>query len=429
MRPVFSCRFALHPNLACSAVVVSTLPQTLATCDGPYRFHVANSEAGAFMWSHVSDERCTMLHDKAGNSVISMEKPATLDQAMIAAVAQGAEVPEEWWAGITREAGKASSAGQGGNVVCTSAGQTTRTVLDLMEPGQRNVVGSSGGNNDAVRNIEPNTSNVESFRLSSLQDGSIISSSYNFFHIRVSRNSRKVELAQGPTVGNLADLPNPQTTASGAALTEEKHINITVGGIVAPSVSLERASTEGVLLSVEGRAGTWVFEIYLFQTSVGVSQETPSDREEGCLAETVLILEIFSADTQIVHRRRSTEVILSSGGVAGGLEAAEGDYRMIRVVFLVDLKVVDGYKLSTLHLMKHLPSNFRASTLDLSCACESSAVPLPCKQVPTPYRIPFAAESLRVDGEKYFLCPSQVIRAPKTYSRWNTDLPISVGFH
>ena len=273
-----------------------------------------------------------MLHDKAGNSVITMEEPATLDQAMIAAVVgQGAKKCEKWWAGIVWEAGKVPSVGQGGNVVCASAGQTTRIVFDLVEPGQRDVVGSSAENNDAARGVEPNTSNSASFRLSSRQDGSIITSSYSYFRVRVSRNSRKLLLAQGTTIDTLADPPIPPPTASGLAPTGEKHINLTVGGIVAPTVSLERASTEGILLSLEGREGTWVFEICLFQTNARVSQEWPSDREESCLAETVLILEIFSADTQIVHRRRSTEVILFSGGVEGVLEAAEGDSRVIRV--------------------------------------------------------------------------------------------------
>lgn len=39
----------------------------------------------------------------------------------------------------------------------------------------------------------------------------------------------------------------------------------------------------------------------------------------------------------------------------------------IRVVLVSNLKVVDGEKLSTFHLMKHLPDNIRASVLDLSC--------------------------------------------------------------
>ena len=73
----------------------------------------------------------------------------------------------------------------------------------------------------------------------------------------------------------------------------------------------------------------------------------------------------------MVQRRSSSETVLTSSVMSSGIEVDKTGSEGTRVLFLVDLAVVDGFKLSTLHLMKHLPDTFRTSTLDLSCACES----------------------------------------------------------
>lgn len=314
-----------------------------------------------------------MLHDNAGNSVVKMENPATMDQvSTIAGIAQGAQLRKEWRAEILWEDGKVQSIGQGGDVVCTSAGQTTRLVFDLMEPPQINTVGLSEDDIDAASNIESSASDRPSFKLSSRQDGSIISSSYSLFHLRVSRN---VEFVQETAIDTVADIRRRETASSDGVSTGELHINITVDGTMVTRVSLERASIEGVLLPVVGRqGGTLVFEICLFEHHSRASERL-LEAVAVCMAETKLLLETFSADTQLVQRRRSAEDIPSTACDVEERKSPE----MIRVIFLVDLKVVDGYKLSTLHLAKHLPNNFQASTLDLSCACENMSGQLPRK--------------------------------------------------
>lgn len=46
-----------------------------------------------------------------------------------------------------------------------------------------------------------------------------------------------------------------------------------------------------------------------------------------------------------------------------------------RVVFISNLRDVDGYKLSTVHLARHLPDHIRASVLDVSCEGNTTRIP------------------------------------------------------
>lgn len=353
---------------------MSVLPDALAPCDGPYRLRVANNEAGVFAWSHVSDERCTMLHDKVGNSIISMEnQTTTMGQSPSAATpVQNVALSKEWWADMVREAGTSSILGQGTNVVCTSAGQTTSLVVDLIKsvvPAQQKA--NSGKYAESVASTSPR------FKITSRQDGSIVSSFSSYVHIRVSRAAGAMQ--SDALIPGEADFQFAEAaTAADRALARALRINIKVNGVQAMATTLERAIMQGVLLSFEGVEGGHVFEISLLEEQAEVSEESlPSDRGD-CIVETSILLEIFSAETQLVQGRPSNEIVLSSGTISGDTEADEVDLQETRIVFVADLAVVDGYKLSTLHLMKHLPSNFRASTLDLSCACESRYVLLCC---------------------------------------------------
>lgn len=117
------------------------LPEALAECHGPYRPGTANSEAGVFTWSHVSDEHCTMLHDKLGNSIVTMESAAIRTQVSSAAsVARGHPTRKDWWADMLRGTETSMSLGEEASVTCTSAGQTTRLIFDLMESQQAAVI-------------------------------------------------------------------------------------------------------------------------------------------------------------------------------------------------------------------------------------------------------------------------------------------------
>lgn len=307
-----------------------------------------------------------LLHDKVGNSIVAMENQAIMSQSSSAATpAQGAPRSEEWWAEMVREAGASSILGQTTSVVCTSAGQTTSLVFDLME----SVVPSQKKTDGGGEYAESIASTTASFKLTSRQDGSIVSSSSSFVHIRVSRAAGSMQ--RDVLIPGVAGLQRAEAATDDGAFARALRVKVTVDGMQAATISLERAITQGVLLSFEGVEGTHVFEVSLLEKQAEVPEENPSSDREDCIVETALVLEIFSAETQVVQGRYSNEIVFSSSTMAGGVETDEGGLQETRVTFIVDLAVVDGYKLSTLHLMNHLPSNFRASTLDLSCACES----------------------------------------------------------
>ncbi|CAM9206021.1 unnamed protein product [Hapterophycus canaliculatus] len=147
---------------------MSILPDGLTEFDGPYRLKIGSSEAGVFAWWHVSDEHCTMLHDKGGNSVVRMESPMILDHVCsAAAVVRVYPVRKEWWANLVR--GKEMpSLGEDASVVSTSTGQITRLIFDLRS-GVTAVVDDF---------MSPAGS---SFKLTSRQDNFIVSSTNSIF--------------------------------------------------------------------------------------------------------------------------------------------------------------------------------------------------------------------------------------------------------
>ncbi|CAM9533255.1 unnamed protein product [Ectocarpus fasciculatus] len=345
---------------SCTAVSVSTLPATLAECNGPYRLQAANIQVEVFAWSHVNDERCTMLHDTSGNCVVTMESQVTIAQASsAAAAARGALVSEEWWAGILRDADIFSSLGGAARVMCTSAGHTTRLVLDLVGPEHTVVAplpttaGKGGSHHSSVATA------TSSFKLTSEQKGSIVSSYHSSFHVQVSQAAglQRISTLDGGTAGS-----QQLETDHDPEMTVPRRVKISVNGVEAMTV-LDSVSIDGV------REGTNVFEFCLLEKQMKDPEggTRPAD-EEVCIAQTSLIIEVVSAETHVVRRRPSLEGALSSRAAAGGTEGGDGGIEPRRIVFVVDLRVMDGYKLSTLHLSKNMPSGFRASVLDLSCA-------------------------------------------------------------
>lgn len=350
------------------------LPDALAPCNGPYRLGVANRNVGIFAWSHVSDERCTMLHDKVGNAIVAMANQASMGPSPSdVSPIQDVTLSEERWTEMVIEAGASSILGQETSVVCTSAGQTTSLVFDLTESVVHSQDKKDGENGKHAGSV---ASNDASFNMTSLQDGSIVSSSTSFVHVRVSRPAEPIQTdALTPGGADYFQLAETATRDDDRvfARVSAPRINVKVNGVQAMTISLERAITQGVLLSFEGVEGGHVFEVALLEEQPELPGESPPSDREGSAVKASIVLEIFSAETQSVQERYSREIsVLPSSTMAiNDVEVDEVDLQEIRVTFIADLAVVDGYKLSTLHLMKHLPRNFRASTLDLSCACES----------------------------------------------------------
>ena len=345
---------------ACTAVAISMLPGTLATCEGPYRPRTASRKAGILSWSHANDERCEMHHDKAGHAWVALGTSIAKDGS-----GEAYEVPHsEYWISHADAGGVAGSAGDGANVVCTSAGRTTRLVFGLVE--SREGINSPRANHDSGV-AQSYDSPRDNARLVSTQDGSIISAGYSNIHLRLSRGRqlRQTERNAPNVLGtHLAD-----ENACGTALC----VKITMDGKEMRTTSLETMAIQGIRLphTSYGIEGTHVFEVCIFEQDRGETTESRLDRkQQGCTARAVLALEIFSAGTQMIRSRSTSETVLTPSVMGSDVEVEKYGARGTRVLFLVDLAAVDGIKLSTLHLLKHLPGTFRASTLDLSCACE-----------------------------------------------------------
>ncbi|CAM9671988.1 unnamed protein product [Ectocarpus sp. 6 AP-2014] len=349
---------------SCTAVAVSTLPKAIAACNGPYRLQAGHGRAGIFIWSHVSDERCTMVHDKDGNSVVRMGASGDMAQASLTDAVHTAFDSAEWWGRIMDEGRILPSVGGGANVMCTSAGQTTSLVFDLEE--SRRVERTSPKEAESW-NATSTASNSMGFQLSSRQDGSVISAACSRINVRIlpAEGLRHGKGASNSVAGDRLDGVDGDVAS-------ELRVKITVDGVVATS-SLETASTQGFGISLVSVEGTIVFEVCLLDPEEEIRGGGGPIVPGNCIAETVLILEIFSTETQIIQRRSSSGT-MPSGKIPYGVESYKGDTGNTRVVFLVGLESVDGYNLSTLNLMKHLPRNFRASALDVSCT--SSDTPL-----------------------------------------------------
>ena len=360
------------------------LPGTLATCEGSYRLRTANNNAGILSWSHVSDERCRMLHDNAGHSLVTLaSSPISIDGSC---TAYGFPHDEGWLLHSTKD-GVVAPTGDGAKVACISAGRTTRLVFDLVTSREDTDSPRAYYDSSDAEAFVPLSHNV---RLVSPQDGSIISASHSNIHVRITRDTE------------LRKRDNLEIDVSGAPLLHENAcgstlcVMLTVDGVEWMTTSLERMCTQGGLQSLRGLEGTNVFEVCLFGHGPGEADESRPAVRQGCIARATLLLEMFSAERQMVQRRSSSETTLKPSFMSSGIGVDEPSGEDTRVVFVVDLGVVDGFKLSTLHLVKHLPDTFRVSTLDLSCASESL------------YRVLPGVESIPCLKKLYFGVVSQV---------------------
>lgn len=298
-----------------------------------------------------------MLHDKAGHSIVVMshQSPNTGGTAAAANGFYPTNIPAGW-TNMMEDKKVRSDIGKGGaKVVCTSAGHSTRFVVDMVKPSLEMEAENKAETGPPRRR--------KRFELVTTHDGSIISSNQENVHLRISREGMLGAASVG--VGEMSPHSEHEENMDLSAL----RVKITGDAGELLTTSLAHLYVDGVPLSLHGLEGTIVVGICVFENHGGdAAVET---WPEGCLAETMLIFEVFSEETHMVQRRSSSETAVSSHvSMTNDLGAVEDAVKETRVVFSVDLKVVDGAKLSILHLMKHLPENFRASALDLSCACE-----------------------------------------------------------
>lgn len=298
-----------------------------------------------------------MLHDKAGHSIVVMshQSPNTGGTAAAANGFYPTNIPAGW-TNMIEDKKVRSDIGKGGaKVVCNSAGHSTRLVVDMVKPSLEMEAGTNAETGPPGRR--------KRFELVSTHDGSIVNSNQGNVHLRISREGMLGAASVG--VGEISPHSEHEENVDLSAL----RVKITGDAGELMTTSLARLYVDGVPLSLHGLEGTIVIGICVLENyGGGAAVET---RPEGCLAETMLIFEVFSEETHMVQRRSSSETAVPSYvSMTNDFEAVEDAMKETRVVFSVDLKVVDGAKLSILHLMKHLPENFRASALDLSCACE-----------------------------------------------------------
>lgn len=339
---------------------MSALPDSLDMCNGPYRPTIMYSEAGVSAWLHVNDERCIMLHDIIGNSVITTENPPVPRDA---AGAHGVFFSHEWLKQTVENHRMRSSPPEKAKVACTAAGKTTRIVFDLVES-QENIIPRDGV--DAEKNAISSVKSTEKFVLIPPKNGSIVSSAQSNVHLRISR-AQVVRLSKD---ANDKVLPSGLQLGGVNARESEVFLKVTVNRVTTLTTSLENLATAGMLILLHGIEGTNIFEICLLGNKVESVMERQPLEEDECVAEAVFILEIFTAETQMVHRRYLSEKGSSSSAMDGVIGVDEGDVKTTQVIFVSSLQVVDGTKLSILHLVKNLPNTFQASILDLSCACK-----------------------------------------------------------
>lgn len=290
------------------------------------------------------------------------------------------------------------------------------------------------GENGYAVNLNTPSMSERIYELKSAQDGSIISSAQNNVHILIARRHHEassiraavwsrdesMRLQESDNTDHTDNTYNRNDHAgqSGARSSPRQssqspsHVEIMVDGVKALITSLDILSNQGALMSLDGMEGTNVIELCLFDDRTEKYPDTQRLRDildpqkgeldqhveqsgEGtaagrsvehrrCIARTVLTLEVFLADAHMVHRRYSRDIVTPSPSQMmmmrkdnsrgeGDLDVGDAgvdDTPSTRVLFVIDLQVVDGYKLSTLHLMKHLPDHFETSTIDLTCACE-----------------------------------------------------------
>lgn len=346
-------------------MAISNAPGDLSVCNGPY--HAAEDIGGGkFVWRHVAEEACSLVHDETKRGVVTTSSPCATANVDIhrdafdrRATSRGSSCLQ-WFASEVEKMDMPILPGKTyPKATCTSAGSTTRLIFDLTSKD----VHYKG----RARHAGVGSSLSNEFGLKSTQDGSIVSSAQGDVHIRIS--GEHTALRGGDRMMDSRDVRQDNARASSLA------VDMAVdGGKLVSGMPLGTAVRKGVLLSLRGLEGTHFVELCLRDHA----SATGATGHSSCLAEARLSLEAFSPENCRVQKRRS----ISPRPITTGMDTAaipraprsDAVTNQTQVAFVLDLEVVDGYKLSSLHLMKHLPPDILPSVLDLSCTCE--ALPL-----------------------------------------------------
>lgn len=355
------------PCPACTAVAISNLPDDMAACNGPYRTieDIGNS---IFVWSHVVEESCMLVHDGTGRAIV------TTSSSMITACL-GKDVNlwdngEKTWEsvcsqrlllGVEEGTSAGGISGGGASVTCTSAGSTTRLAFRLSN--SRTMPSALGH-----RTGHDGSTQRDTLAITSVQHGSIVSTAQGSVHLVISRDPMAL-LSAGNSISSrtsLSDVKDESSFSVDIMVDAEK---------ILERVPLKTAREKGFLVSLRGVEGTHFIELCLRDNGDGASvvSETRSLENDGCIADTALSLEAFPTDSHIVQGRSSVAPLALSATPPPTRKTTKDGFTaddVLRVAFVVDLEVVDGYKLSSLYLMKNLPPFIQASGMDLSCACE-----------------------------------------------------------
>ncbi|CAN0125517.1 unnamed protein product, partial [Discosporangium mesarthrocarpum] len=153
---------------------------------------------------------------------------------------------------------------------------------------------------------------------------------------------------------------------------KEVVVRVTVDQQTSVAVPLSIMAMEGLFLSLV--PGTNVIDLCLGTLDLLSSPGGGVGAGEGsnCIVEGSAILEVFSSRRFIMTRRAgfsfSPSMLAQEGNMGAVAPLSSGVGTRTRVVFVLDPRAIDGYKLSTLHLIKNLPpERFQASVLDLTC--------------------------------------------------------------
>lgn len=362
---------------ACKVMTVSALEEGPASCNGAYhrRFEPGSSSCGISSWSHVAHERCILYQDEVGRAIVTQSHPRDLCTATDTAHllqdkgAKNCACLSSWWNDLV--AGSKTAIDERAEARCSSTRRLTRVAFRLREVHRA----------DELEAKIPEKFMLPRFELTSPEDGAVVSAEQATLHLSISMDGRLRRAGHkggehGVTQHQVSELLSTPSSLQ---------TRVTVDGLRLPTMALESAAVEGIVVSLKGLEGTNVIEICIAESELGAAPSSTTASSEGttrgaCLAEGTAIVEIFSSETHIMHRRRSLLVdrtpsdsliphLVDKQNLKAREAGATPNAR--QVLFIIDLEVVDGFKLSTLQLMKHLPDGIiHASTLDLSCACE-----------------------------------------------------------
>lgn len=359
---------------------MSALEEGQASCNGAYhrRFDPGSSSCGISSWTHVAHERCILYHDEVGRAIVTQSHPRDLCAATDTAHllqdrgAKNCTCLSSWWNDLVTDS--KTTIDERAEARCSSTGRLTRVVFRLREVHRVD--------HELEAKIPPKIM-LPRFELMSPEDGAVVSAEQATVHLSISIDSRLRRVGHEGGEHGVTQRQESELLSTPSSL----QTRVTVDGLTLPTMALESAAIEGIVVSLKGLEGTNVIEMCVAEIEpVAAAPSSTTASSEGttrgaCLAEGTAIVEIFSSETHIMHRRRSlmvdrmpsddliSHLVDKQNGKAREAGATTNNAR--QVLFIIDLEVVDGFKLSTLQLMKHLPDGIiYASTLDLSCACE-----------------------------------------------------------